>query len=156
MRKLNSLERRHVSLKGSCCLLQTRQRQDISDAQRALVVALVDGAICSPGARWVPLLGIARGGEPPLLPDEAERGDGRQPLKPRWRIGLQGQFAFLRTHDHIDPWRAVFDQWGQARPSAFFGGNERSNAWECLGVLALVERRLRIGNGWGMTDGPTR
>jgi hypothetical protein len=60
MRKLNSLERRHVSLKSSCCLLQTRQRQDISDTQRTPVVPLVNGAIRSPGARWVPLLGCAR------------------------------------------------------------------------------------------------
>ncbi len=33
MGKLNSLECRHVSLKGSCRLLQTSQRQGIRDAQ---------------------------------------------------------------------------------------------------------------------------
>src|SRR5713101_5516178 len=82
MEQLNSLERRQVSLKGSCRLLQTSQRQALSDAQRALVVPLVDGAIRSPGARWAPVLGVAIRGETPLLTHETERGDGRQPLKP--------------------------------------------------------------------------
>jgi hypothetical protein len=96
MGKRNRLERRQVSLKGSCRLLQTSQPQGIREAQRALVVALVDATIRSPGARWLPVLGVAIGGEPPRLADEAERGEARQPLKPRRRIGFDMQFAFLR------------------------------------------------------------
>jgi hypothetical protein len=93
MGKRNRLERRQVSLKGSCRLLQTGQGK--SSAQRALVVVLVDGAIRSKGARWLPPLGVAIGGEAPRLADEAQRGNGRQPLKPRRRIGFDLQFAFL-------------------------------------------------------------
>jgi hypothetical protein len=71
-----------VSLEDGRPLLQTGDRQLVSDAQRMLVVVLVDPAMGSPGARWAPMLGVAIRGETPLLTDEAERGDGRQPLKP--------------------------------------------------------------------------
>jgi hypothetical protein len=68
-------------------LLQTGDRQLIRDDQGVLVVVLVDPAMGSPGACWAPVLGVAVGGETHLLPHEAERGEGREPLKPLRRIG---------------------------------------------------------------------
>src|SRR6266566_1460319 len=101
---LSSLERSHVGLK--CCrhLLQTVDRQLIGDAQCLLAVALVDDAMGSPRTRAVIM---AIGGEAPLLPHEAERGDARQPIKPLSRIRYQRQLAFLGTEDHIGSLCAV-------------------------------------------------
>src|SRR6266700_4385897 len=114
---LSSLERSHVGLK--CCrhLLQTVDRQLIGDAQCLLAVALVDDAMGSPRTRAVIM---AIGGEAPLLPHEAERGDARQPIKPLSRIRYQRQLAFLGTDDHIGSLCAVFDQSRHARPSPLF------------------------------------
>jgi hypothetical protein len=117
---LSKLERVHVSLEDGRHLLQTGDRQLVGDAQRVLVVLLVDAAMGSPGARWAPVLGVSVGRETPLLPHEAERGDGREPLKPLQRIRHQFECAFLWADDHIGVSRPIFDQGDHPGTSAQF------------------------------------
>src|SRR5450759_520891 len=77
----------------------------------------------SPGAREAT---VAIGGETALLAHEAERGERSQPVKPLRRLRHQVQLAFLRTDDHIDPSRAVFDQIRQAGAGSLFCVIDRS------------------------------
>src|SRR2546425_110598 len=108
--RLSKLERVHVSLEDGRHLFQPGDRQLVGDAQRVLVVVLVEPAMGSPGARWAPVLGFSVGRETSLLPHEAERGDGREPLKPLRRIRHQFECSFLWADDHIGVSRPIFDQ----------------------------------------------
>jgi hypothetical protein len=149
----SKLERVHVSLEDGRHLLQTADRQLVGDAQRMLVIVLVDPAMGSPGARWAPMLGVAVGGETPLLPHEAERGDAREPLKPLWRIGHQFEGSFVWADDHIGGSRPIFDYGDDARTSAQFrrmqapsGGGEAlwwGNLASCF-LLMLVGRHIPL------------
>jgi hypothetical protein len=104
------LERVHVGLKEGRPLLQTVDRQMVSGAQGMLVAALVDPTMGPPGARGVTGTGGAVGRETPLLSDETERGEGREPLKPLRRIRHQLECSVLWTDDHIRASSPIFDQ----------------------------------------------
>src|SRR5260370_29007363 len=79
-----------------------------------------------PIARLLTILVSSMPRKAPCRPNETERGKGRQPVKPRARIGLQMDLAFLRTDDHVDARRAVFDQGRHAGASDMFNGMQRS------------------------------
>src|SRR5260370_19660632 len=110
MNQLSDLAFVPVSLQGGRRLLQRRQRQMIGGAQVVLVVLLVDGAVGAPAARALASPGVAVSMEAPLLADEAERGQGGQPVEPLSRVGSERQRALARTDQHVAALGPVFDQ----------------------------------------------
>ncbi len=70
-----------------------------------------DTARSRPKARLVALVVSSMRGKTSCRPNETERGEGSQPVKPCSRIGFQLHLALLGTDDHVDSLRAVFDQW---------------------------------------------
>src|SRR5260370_30855655 len=101
MEKLSSLERVHVSLEFSRHLLQTGDGQVVGGAQVVLVAATMEVAMGLPAASPLPSLGVAVGGKAPVRPNEADRGDRRQPLKPLRPLWTAQDGTLLRTAEHI-------------------------------------------------------
>src|SRR5258706_7336109 len=85
-----------------------------------------DTARSRPKAHLLALLVSSMRGKAPCRPNETERGESSQPVKPCARIGFQLHLALLGTDDHVDARRAVFDQWRHARASELFNGMQRS------------------------------
>src|SRR3989442_2181969 len=125
MEKREDLARVHVRLQSGSDVLQTGKSQALRYAKIVLVGMTTDTARSRPKACLLALFVSAMSRKAPCRPNEPERGEGRQPVKPRARIGLQMHLAFLRN-DHVDARRAGFDQWRPARPSQLFNGMERS------------------------------
>jgi len=124
MNQLNGLERVAAGLQAGRCVFQSRQRQVIGGAQVVLVAVLMDGAIGAKASRALPSLGVAVGMEAPGLPDEAERGQGSQPVKPLRQVGSKGQGPLARANQHVVTLDPVFDQRGDPRPSVPFRGQK--------------------------------
>ena len=91
---------------------------------------------------------MAVGGETALLTHEAERGDGRKPIKPLSRIRHQVQLALLRTDDHIGSLRAVFDQRRHAGPSKLFCRKKPALPTRRASRLLPCPLLLRIWKHW--------
>jgi hypothetical protein len=121
------LARVDVRLKSGSDLFQAGNGQALRHAKIVLVGMTADTARSRPIARLL-TMGVVSSmrRKTPSLPNETERGEGSQPVNPRARIGLQMHLAFLRTNDHVDSLRAVFDQRRPARPSSLFSGMEWS------------------------------
>src|SRR6266849_6193338 len=124
--KRDNLARAHVSLESGRRVLQVSKSQALRQAKIVLVGMTAHTARSRPIERLLALFVAAMGRKAPYRANEPERGEGSQPIKPRARIGLQMHLAFLRTDDHVDARRTVFNQWRSAIPSQVFGGMERS------------------------------
>ncbi len=125
MEKRETLARVHVRLESGSGALQVGKRQALRHAKIVLVGMTADTARSRPKARLLTLFVASMGRKTPGRPNETERGEGRQPVKPRARIRLQMHLAFLRN-DHVEARRAVFDERRPARPSQVVGGMEWS------------------------------
>src|SRR5216683_1958045 len=122
-----TLARVYVRLKSGSDLFQAGNGQALRHAKIVLVGMTADTARSRPIARLLTMVVVSSmRRKTPCRPNETERGEGSQPVKPRARIGLQMHLAFLRTNDHVDSLRAVFDQRRSARPSSLFSGMEWS------------------------------
>ena len=87
--KCDTLARVHVRLESGRDVLQAGKRQAFCHAQIVLVGMTAHTARSGPKVRLVALFVSAMGRKAPDRPNEPERGEGRQPVKPRARIGLQ-------------------------------------------------------------------
>ena len=90
-----SLARVYVRLKSGSDVLQAGKGQALRHAKVVLVGMTADTAGGRPKVRLLALFVAAMGRKAPGRPNETERGAGRQPVKPRARIGLQMHLAFL-------------------------------------------------------------
>src|SRR5713101_7151456 len=72
------------------------------------VLMTVDAAIRKPPVSCSSF--VAVGAPPPLLAQEAQRGDRLQPGKPGRRIRDECQFSLVWTDDEVGPISDVFDQ----------------------------------------------
>ena len=95
MEKREDLAYVHVRLKSGSSVLQTGKRQRFRHAKRVLVGMTADTARSRPIERLLALFVASMGRKAPYRPNETERGEGRQPVKPRARIGLQMHLPFL-------------------------------------------------------------
>jgi len=93
--KRNNLARVHVSLESGSDVLQAGKRQALRHAKIVLVGMTADTARSRPKVRLLALFVASMGRKAPYRPNEPERGEGRQPVKPRARIRLQMHLAFL-------------------------------------------------------------
>ncbi len=121
-----SLARVDVRLKSGSYVLQAGNGQALRHTKIVLVGMTAHTAGGRPKVRLLAMLVAAMSRKAPYRPNKPERGEGRQPVKPRARIGLQMHLAFLGTDEHVDARCAVFDQRRPARPSQLFGGMEWS------------------------------
>ena len=110
MEKCKGLARVHVRLESGRRVLQIGKRQTLRHAKIVLVGMTADTAGGRPKVRLLAMLVSSMSRKAPDRPNKPERGEGRQPVKPRARSGLQMHLAFLGTDDHVDARCAVFDQ----------------------------------------------
>ena len=89
MEKREGLARVHIRLESGSSVLQTGKRQALRYAKIVLVRMTADTAGGRPKVRLLALFVSAMGRKAPYRPNEPERGEGRQPVKPRSRIRLQ-------------------------------------------------------------------
>jgi hypothetical protein len=85
----------YVRLKSGRDVLQAGNGQALCHAKIVLVGMTTDTARSRPKVRLVALFVSSMRGKAPDRPNESERGEGRQPVKPRSRIGLQMHLSFL-------------------------------------------------------------
>ena len=96
MEKRKNLARVHVRLESGSDMFQAGNGQALRHAKRVLVGMTADTARSRPKARLLTLVVVSSmRRKTPSLPNETERGEGRQPVKPRSRIGLQMHLAFV-------------------------------------------------------------
>ena len=95
MEKREDLACVHVRLESGSDVLQARKSQALRYAKIVLVGMTADTAGGRPKVRLLALFVAAMGCKAADRPKEAERGEGRQPVKPRARIGLQMYLTFL-------------------------------------------------------------
>ena len=95
MEKRENLACVHVRLESGSNVLQAGKRQALRDAKIVLVGMTAHTAGGRPKVRLLAILVSSMRGKAPHRPNEPERGEGRQPVKPRSRIGLQMYLAFL-------------------------------------------------------------
>src|SRR5260370_16091491 len=76
-------------------VLQTSKRQRLRHAKIVLVGMTARTARSRPIERLLALLVASMCRKAPCRPNETERGEGSQPVKPRSRIGLQMHLAFV-------------------------------------------------------------
>src|SRR5260221_3416896 len=139
------LARVDVRLEPGSCALQVGNGQALRHAKIMLVGMTAHTARSRPIARLLTILVSSMPRKAPCRPNETERGKGRQPVKPRARIGFQMHLAFLRTNDHVDARRAVFDQGRHARPSELFNGMQRSRHTPWTRRFLLSPRSRQCG-----------
>jgi hypothetical protein len=84
----------HVRLESGSSVLQTGKRQRLRHAKIVLVGMAAHTARSRPIERLLALFVASMGRKAPYRPNEPERGEGRQPVKPRARIRLQMHLAF--------------------------------------------------------------
>src|SRR5260221_14740435 len=89
------LARVDVRLEPGSCALQVGNSQAFRHAKIVLVGMTAHTARSRPIARLLALFVASMARRAPYRPNEPERGEGRQPVKPRARIGLQMHLAFL-------------------------------------------------------------
>src|SRR5947209_20573628 len=82
-------------LESGSSVLQTGKRQRLRHAKIVLVGMTAHTARSRPIECLLALFVASMGRKAPDRPNEPERGEGRQPVKPRSRIGLQMHLAFL-------------------------------------------------------------
>jgi len=92
--KCKGLARVHVRLESGSCVLQAGNGQALRHAKIVLVGMTTDTARSRPKVRLLALFVASMGRKAPYRPNEPERGEGRQPVKPGARIGLQMHLAF--------------------------------------------------------------
>jgi hypothetical protein len=85
----------HVRLKAGSDVLQAGKSQALRYAKIVLVGMAADTAGGRPKVRLLALFVSSMGRKAPYRPNEPERGEGSQPVKPRSRIGLQMHLTFL-------------------------------------------------------------
>ncbi len=95
MEKREGLARVHVRLESGSRVFQTGKRQMLRQAKIVLVGMTAHTARSRPIARLLALFVASMGRKAPDRPNETERGEGSQPVKPRSRIRLQMHLAFL-------------------------------------------------------------
>gem|GEM_PF-5876537 len=88
MEKRENLACVHVRLESGSDVLQARKRQALRYAKRVLVGMTAHTAGGRPKVRLLALFVAAMDRKAPYRPNEPERGEGRQPVKPRTRIRL--------------------------------------------------------------------
>ena len=95
MKKRKGLARVHVRLESGSRVLQIGKRQTLRHAKIVLVGMTAHTARSRPIKRLLTLFVASMGRKAPDRPNEPERGEGRQPVKPRSRIRLQMHLTFL-------------------------------------------------------------
>ena len=95
MEKCKGLARVHVRLESGSCVLQAGNGQALRHAKIVLVGMTAHTARSRPIERLLAVFVAAMGGKAPEGPNETERREGCQPVKPRARIRLQMDLAFL-------------------------------------------------------------
>jgi hypothetical protein len=93
--KRETLARVHVRLESGSGALQVGKRQALRHAKIVLVGMTADTARSRPKARLLTMVVASMGRKTPGRPNEPERGEGRQPVKPRARIRLQMHLCWL-------------------------------------------------------------
>ncbi len=88
MEKRDNLARVHLRLESGSDVLQAGKSQALRHAKIVLVGMTTDTARSRPKARLLAMLVSAMSRKAPRRPNETERGEGSQPVKPRARIGL--------------------------------------------------------------------
>ena len=83
-----TLARVYVRLKSGSDLFQAGNGQALRHAKIVLVGMTADTARSRPKARLLTLFVASMGRKTPGRPNETERGEGRQPVKPRARMRL--------------------------------------------------------------------
>src|SRR5258708_22233822 len=94
-KELNNLAHVYVRLKSGSCVLQVGNGQALRHAEIVLVGMTTDTAGSRPIARLLALFVSSMPCKTPHRPHKTERGEGRQPVKPCSRVGLQMHLAFL-------------------------------------------------------------
>ena len=95
MEKCEDLARVHVRLESGSDALQAGKSQALRHAKIVLVGMTADTARSRPKVRLLALFVSSMGRKAPYRPNEPERGEGRQPVKPRSRMRLEMHLAFL-------------------------------------------------------------
>ena len=95
MEKRENLARVYVRLESGSDVLQASKSQALRHAKVVFVGMTADTARGRPKARLVALVVSSMRRKASYRPNETERGEGSQPVKPRSRIGLQMHLAFL-------------------------------------------------------------
>ncbi len=90
-----NLARVYVRLKSGSDMFQAGNGQALRHAKIVLVGMTAHTARSRPIERLLALFVAAMCRKAPYRPNEPERGEGSQPVKPRARIGLQMHLAFL-------------------------------------------------------------
>ena len=90
-----NLARVYVRLKSGSDLFQAGNGQALRHAKIVLVGMTAHTAGGRPKVRLLALFVASMGRKAPDRPNEPERGEGRQPVKPRARIRLEMHLAFL-------------------------------------------------------------
>ena len=90
-----NLARVYVRSKSGSGALQVGKRQALRHAKIVLVGMTAHTARSRPKVRLLTLFVASMGRKAPYRPNETEGGEGRQPVKPRARIGLQMHLTFL-------------------------------------------------------------
>jgi hypothetical protein len=93
--KREGLARVHVRLQSGSDVLQTGKSQALRHAKVVFVGMTAHTARSRPKVRLLTMVVSSMGRKAPDRPNEAERGEGRQPVKPRARMRLQMHLAFL-------------------------------------------------------------
>ncbi len=83
-----NLARVYVSLKSGSGMLQAGKSQALRDAKIVLVGMTAHTAGGRPKVRLLALFVSSMGRKAPYRPNEPERGEGSQPVKPRARMRL--------------------------------------------------------------------
>ena len=83
MEKHEDLACVHVRLEPGSSVLQTGKRQRFRHAKIVLVAMTADTTRSRPIERLLALFVASMGRKAPDRPNEPERGEGRQPVKPR-------------------------------------------------------------------------
>src|SRR5215472_9316329 len=82
----------------------------VRHAHIVLVGVMVEVAKGGPAARLAPSAVFAVGRKAPRLADKPKRRKRGQPLEPLRRVGSKVTLSLPRTHQHVAPLAAVFDQ----------------------------------------------
>ena len=95
MKKRKGLARVHVRLESGSRVLQIGKRQTLRHAKIVLVGMTAHTARSRPIERLLALFVASMARRAPDRPNETERREGCQPVKPHPRIRLQMYLAFL-------------------------------------------------------------
>ncbi len=82
----------------------------VRHAQIVLVGAMVEVAKGGKASHLAPSAVFTVGRKAPRLADKPERRERGQPFEPLRRVGSKRLFSLMRTHQHVAPLAAVFDQ----------------------------------------------